>query len=106
MKLPPDIEMIDNGCEVFSMDSAESILEPYFQQIKAGNQPTFENLIQRYMSLIDGNPNCIETACLTALLIELYPALFEEAIDAKMEELGFPNALRELKDWIASQEGT
>jgi hypothetical protein len=106
MKLPPDIEMIDYGGDVFSMDSAESILEPYFQQIEAGNIPTFENLIQRYMSLIDGNPNCDETAGLTALLIELYPAMFEEALDTKMKDLGFPGAMSHFKKWIAKQEGT
>lgn len=72
------------------MNETEKIMQPYLDQIEAGNPPSFGNLMLRYNELFENGPMNVEGACLTFFLKELYPAEFGTAITAKLLALGFP----------------
>lgn len=76
------------------MENTDTILEPYYKEIESGIVPRFENIIQRYLFLIETAPTCDEVICLTALLSDLYPWEFSAVITVKLKELGFASMSR------------
>lgn len=74
------------------MDEQTRIMEPYLKQIEAGAIPSFEGLLMKYSEILDEDPlPAIEMACIASLLVAIYPAEFEQAIAAKLKEMGFPS---------------
>jgi len=83
--------------KVLTMNNAEAIMEPYFQQIEAGNPPSFESLLDSYDKLLAFDPGSIEFVCFTSLLITMYPAEYEIALDAKFKKMGFKFRVADMK---------
>lgn len=76
------------------MDKQSRIMEPYLKQIEAGDLPDFDLLMAKYTEILDTMPlPKIEMACLTSLLVTLYPAEFGETIKIEWKRRGFTTDL-------------
>ena len=77
------------------MDKAETIImEPYLQQIEAGNMPEFARLMDKYTEILNEMPlPKIEMACIASLLVTMYPVEFGEAINQEWKRRGFTTDL-------------
>jgi len=72
--------------ENIEMKNAVAILDSYIGQIEAG-QVSFESLMQRFNELIDSDPRGNEVAVLAAILGDLYPNQFAQALNAKFKAM-------------------
>jgi hypothetical protein len=69
---------------------AKRIMEPYFKQIETGELPTFPDLMWSYTDILNAMPLPeIEMACITSLLVTLYPVEFGEAMKVEWKRRGF-----------------
>ena len=76
------------------MDEQTRIMEPYYKQIEAGDIPDFDLLISEYYRILEEMPlPSIKMACLTSLLITMYPAEFGESIKGEWNRRGFTTDL-------------
>lgn len=73
---------------------AKRIMEPYFQQIEAGDIPEFEGLMRSYIDILNTMPlPKIEMACIASLLVTMYPVEFGEQLKAEWKRRGFTTDL-------------
>ena len=73
---------------------AAKIIEPYLARIEAGDPPTFAGLMASYTLALDKMPiTDIEMACISSLLILLYPAEFKTALQIEWKRRGFTTDL-------------
>jgi len=76
------------------MKNAARIMEPYYQQIEAGNPPSFDGLMSNFTEALNKMPiPDIEMACITSLLVTMYPTEFKQAMQIEWKRRGFTTDL-------------